>query len=48
MIDKGPQGGLRGEWGRLIQAAPTIFFWYTRLSGILSLLAWSPMVSSLR
>ncbi|WP_371942653.1 bifunctional lysylphosphatidylglycerol synthetase/lysine--tRNA ligase LysX [Actinomadura chokoriensis] len=33
-------GGLRGEWGRLIQAAPTIFFWYTRLSGILSLLAW--------
>ncbi|MFI0367382.1 bifunctional lysylphosphatidylglycerol synthetase/lysine--tRNA ligase LysX [Actinomadura sp. 1N219] len=30
----------RGEWGRLIQAAPTIFFWYTRLSGILSLLAW--------
>ncbi|TDD24082.1 bifunctional lysylphosphatidylglycerol synthetase/lysine--tRNA ligase LysX [Actinomadura sp. KC06] len=24
----------------MIQAAPTIFFWYTRLSGILSLLAW--------
>jgi lysyl-tRNA synthetase class 2 len=44
MIDKGPQrrlrGGLRGEWDRLVQAAPTIFFWYTRLSGILSLLAW--------
>ncbi|WP_243723379.1 bifunctional lysylphosphatidylglycerol synthetase/lysine--tRNA ligase LysX [Actinomadura sp. 7K507] len=33
-------GGLRGEWGRLIRSAPTIFFWYTRLSGILSLLAW--------
>ncbi|MFI0404879.1 bifunctional lysylphosphatidylglycerol synthetase/lysine--tRNA ligase LysX [Actinomadura sp. 3N508] len=32
--------GNRGEWRRLIQAAPTIFFWYTRLSGILSLLAW--------
>ncbi|MFC6884070.1 MULTISPECIES: bifunctional lysylphosphatidylglycerol synthetase/lysine--tRNA ligase LysX [Actinomadura] len=32
--------GLRGEWRRLIQAAPTIFFWYTRLSGILSLLSW--------
>nr|WP_267898557.1 bifunctional lysylphosphatidylglycerol synthetase/lysine--tRNA ligase LysX [Actinomadura sp. WAC 06369] len=29
-----------GEWRRLVQAAPTIFFWYTRLSGILSLLAW--------
>ena len=28
------------EWSRLVQAAPTIFFWYTRLSGILSLLAW--------
>nr|WP_246199285.1 bifunctional lysylphosphatidylglycerol synthetase/lysine--tRNA ligase LysX [Actinomadura syzygii] len=37
---RAPRGGLRGEWGRLIQAAPTIFFWYTRLSGILSLLAW--------
>ncbi|MFG2244482.1 bifunctional lysylphosphatidylglycerol synthetase/lysine--tRNA ligase LysX [Spirillospora sp. NPDC048823] len=24
----------------MIQSAPTIFFWYTRLSGILSLLAW--------
>ncbi|NDU72296.1 bifunctional lysylphosphatidylglycerol synthetase/lysine--tRNA ligase LysX [Actinomadura sp. DSM 109109] len=24
----------------MVQAAPTIFFWYTRLSGILSLLAW--------
>ncbi|QXJ21911.1 bifunctional lysylphosphatidylglycerol synthetase/lysine--tRNA ligase LysX [Actinomadura graeca] len=35
-----PEKGLRGEWRRLIQAAPTIFFWYTRLSGILSLLAW--------
>ncbi|MGI5323145.1 bifunctional lysylphosphatidylglycerol synthetase/lysine--tRNA ligase LysX [Actinomadura nitritigenes] len=32
--------GLLGEWRRLLQAAPTIFFWYTRLSGILSLLAW--------
>ncbi|WP_207944807.1 bifunctional lysylphosphatidylglycerol synthetase/lysine--tRNA ligase LysX [Actinomadura rubrisoli] len=35
-----PEKGLLGEWRRLIQAAPTIFFWYTRLSGILSLLAW--------
>ncbi|WP_243713365.1 bifunctional lysylphosphatidylglycerol synthetase/lysine--tRNA ligase LysX [Actinomadura sp. 6K520] len=33
-------GGLLGEWGRLVRSAPTIFFWYTRLSGILSLLAW--------
>ncbi|TQM67484.1 lysyl-tRNA synthetase class II [Actinomadura hallensis] len=33
-------GGLRGEWERLVRSAPTIFFWYTRLSGILSLLAW--------
>ncbi|MEU8121110.1 bifunctional lysylphosphatidylglycerol synthetase/lysine--tRNA ligase LysX [Spirillospora sp. NPDC049024] len=40
MTEQGPQRGLRGEWSRLIQAAPTIFFWYTRLSGILSLLAW--------
>lgn len=38
---RGPRGGgLRAEWVRLLQAAPTIFFWYTRLSGILSLLAW--------
>ncbi|WP_242884885.1 bifunctional lysylphosphatidylglycerol synthetase/lysine--tRNA ligase LysX [Actinomadura litoris] len=35
-----PEKGVTGEWRRLIQAAPTIFFWYTRLSGILSLLAW--------
>ncbi|WP_131742399.1 bifunctional lysylphosphatidylglycerol synthetase/lysine--tRNA ligase LysX [Actinomadura roseirufa] len=35
-----PEKGLLGEWHRLIKAAPTIFFWYTRLSGILSLLAW--------
>ncbi|MGH8965677.1 MAG: hypothetical protein ACRDXB_10170, partial [Actinomycetes bacterium] len=34
------RSGVRGEWTRLIQAAPTIVFWYTRLSGILSLLAW--------
>ena len=39
---RGPRGGggLLGEWGRLVQSAPTVFFWYTRLSGILSLLAW--------
>ncbi|MEU5877457.1 bifunctional lysylphosphatidylglycerol synthetase/lysine--tRNA ligase LysX [Spirillospora sp. NPDC047279] len=32
--------GLRHGWQRLIEAVPTGFFWYTRLSGILSLLAW--------
>ncbi|WP_242903353.1 bifunctional lysylphosphatidylglycerol synthetase/lysine--tRNA ligase LysX [Actinomadura terrae] len=35
-----PEKGMTGEWRRLVMAAPTIFFWYTRLSGILSLLAW--------
>ncbi|MGH3242070.1 MAG: hypothetical protein ACRDNL_16975 [Spirillospora sp.] len=29
-----------GRRGRLLRAAPTMFFWYTRRSGILSLLAW--------
>ncbi|WP_030169188.1 bifunctional lysylphosphatidylglycerol synthetase/lysine--tRNA ligase LysX [Spirillospora albida] len=33
--------GLSAEWRQLIQATPTIFFWYTRLSGILSLLGWA-------
>ncbi|XRQ11432.1 bifunctional lysylphosphatidylglycerol synthetase/lysine--tRNA ligase LysX [Actinomadura welshii] len=39
---RGPRGGggLPAGWGRLIRSTPTIFFWYTRLSGILSLLAW--------
>ncbi|XVQ12359.1 bifunctional lysylphosphatidylglycerol synthetase/lysine--tRNA ligase LysX [Spirillospora sp. CA-255316] len=32
----GPAAG----WHGLIQTVPTIFFWYTRLSGILSILAW--------
>ncbi|WP_018653125.1 bifunctional lysylphosphatidylglycerol synthetase/lysine--tRNA ligase LysX [Actinomadura flavalba] len=32
--------GPRGEWRGLIEASPTIFFWFTRLSGILSLLSW--------
>ncbi|WP_233525902.1 bifunctional lysylphosphatidylglycerol synthetase/lysine--tRNA ligase LysX [Actinomadura spongiicola] len=40
-MTRGGRGiGLRGEGRRLVRAAPTIFFWYTRLSGILSLLAW--------
>ncbi|MQY06930.1 bifunctional lysylphosphatidylglycerol synthetase/lysine--tRNA ligase LysX [Actinomadura macrotermitis] len=34
------RNGLRGRWQGLIEAAPTIFFWYTRLSGILSILYW--------
>ncbi|WP_329522265.1 bifunctional lysylphosphatidylglycerol synthetase/lysine--tRNA ligase LysX [Spirillospora sp. NBC_01491] len=34
------ENALLVEWRRLIQAAPTIFFWYTRLAGILSLLSW--------
>ncbi|MFI0447023.1 bifunctional lysylphosphatidylglycerol synthetase/lysine--tRNA ligase LysX [Actinomadura sp. 6N118] len=32
--------GLRDGWRRLIEAVPTGFFWYTRLSGILSLISW--------
>ncbi|WP_174555165.1 bifunctional lysylphosphatidylglycerol synthetase/lysine--tRNA ligase LysX [Actinomadura hibisca] len=32
--------GLLGAWRRLIEAVPTIFFWYTRLSGVLSILSW--------
>ncbi|MFC0042378.1 bifunctional lysylphosphatidylglycerol synthetase/lysine--tRNA ligase LysX [Actinomadura rayongensis] len=32
--------GLRGEGRSLIEASPTIFFWFTRLSGVLSLLSW--------
>ncbi|KAB2351410.1 bifunctional lysylphosphatidylglycerol synthetase/lysine--tRNA ligase LysX [Actinomadura rudentiformis] len=32
--------GLRDGWQRLIEAVPTGFFWYTRLSGILSLVSW--------
>ncbi|GAA2622603.1 bifunctional lysylphosphatidylglycerol synthetase/lysine--tRNA ligase LysX [Actinomadura fulvescens] len=32
--------GLRNGWQRLIEAVPTGFFWYTRLSGILSLVSW--------
>ena len=36
----GPRSGPAAAWHGLIQAVPTIFFWYTRLSGILSILAW--------
>ncbi|WP_285700476.1 bifunctional lysylphosphatidylglycerol synthetase/lysine--tRNA ligase LysX [Actinomadura sp. NBRC 104412] len=35
-----PGGGLTGGWRSLIQAMPAVFFWYTRLSGVLSILAW--------
>ncbi|WP_019629931.1 bifunctional lysylphosphatidylglycerol synthetase/lysine--tRNA ligase LysX [Actinomadura atramentaria] len=34
------RNGLRGEGKSLIEASPTIFFWFTRLSGVLSLLSW--------
>ncbi|GAA4092046.1 bifunctional lysylphosphatidylglycerol synthetase/lysine--tRNA ligase LysX [Actinomadura miaoliensis] len=32
--------GLPGAWRSLIESVPTVFFWYTRLSGILSILSW--------
>jgi lysyl-tRNA synthetase class 2 len=32
--------GLSGAWQRLIGAVPTTFFWYVRLSGIVSILTW--------
>lgn len=32
--------GLRDGWQRLTKAAPDVFFWYTRLSGVLSILAF--------
>ncbi|MFC7570799.1 bifunctional lysylphosphatidylglycerol synthetase/lysine--tRNA ligase LysX [Actinomadura namibiensis] len=36
-----PRGtGPRGRWRSLIEAVPPVFFWYTRLSGILSILSW--------
>ncbi|MCW2915286.1 MAG: Lysylphosphatidylglycerol biosynthesis bifunctional protein LysX [Actinomycetia bacterium] len=34
------QRGLSDAWQRLIKAVPTIFFWYVRLSGIVSILTW--------
>jgi lysyl-tRNA synthetase class 2 len=33
-------GELPGAWRRLVRMVPTIFFWYVRVSGILSILAW--------
>ncbi|MBX6766629.1 MAG: DUF2156 domain-containing protein, partial [Actinomadura rubrobrunea] len=36
MTDK----GLPGAWRSLIESVPTVFFWYTRLSGILSIVSW--------
>ncbi|MFC5179939.1 bifunctional lysylphosphatidylglycerol synthetase/lysine--tRNA ligase LysX [Actinomadura harenae] len=40
MAATGETGSLRTGWRRLVEAAPTVFFWYTRLSGIVSILSW--------
>ncbi|SEF93383.1 lysyl-tRNA synthetase, class II [Thermomonospora echinospora] len=38
--DRATGAGLRDTWGRLARSAPDVFFWYTRLSGVLSILAF--------